>query len=46
MDFDTIDTDIWNEIQDMPGEIFDIPELNELRAEFDFDGYVAANYDY
>lgn len=48
MDFDTIDTDIWNEIQDMPGEIFDldIPELNELRSEFDFDGYVAANYDY
>ena len=26
MDFDTFDTDFWNEIQDAPGEIFDIEE--------------------
>lgn len=46
MDFDTIDTDIWTEIQDMPGEIFDldIPELQEDR--FDFNDYISAEYDY
>ena len=27
MDFDTFDTDLWSEIQDAPGEIFDIPEM-------------------
>ena len=26
MDFDTFDTDFWSEIQDAPGEIFDIEE--------------------
>lgn len=26
MDFDTFDTDLWNEIQDAPGEIFDLEE--------------------
>lgn len=26
MDFDTIDTDMWSEIADMPGEIFDISD--------------------
>ena len=26
MDFDTFDTDLWSEIQDAPGEIFDIEE--------------------
>ena len=27
MDFDT---DIWQEINDMPGEIFDIPEMQDV----------------
>ena len=38
--------ELWNEIQDMQGEIFDlnIPELEEER--FDFDGYLAADYDF
>ena len=45
MDFDTIDTDIWNEIQDAPGEIFDvIPELRQEK--FDFDAYINADYDF
>ena len=26
MDFDTIDTDMWSEIADAPGEIFDISD--------------------
>lgn len=42
MDFDT---DFWSEIQDAPGEIFDIPELQDEK-DFDFDGYLAADYDY
>ena len=29
MDFDTFDTDFWSEIQDAPGEIFDIDEMME-----------------
>ncbi len=30
MEFDTIDTDLWDEIQDCPGEIFDIDiEIDE-----------------
>ena len=29
MDFDTFDTDLWSEIQDAPGEIFDIDEMME-----------------
>ena len=29
MDFDTFDTDLWSEIQDAPGEIFDIDEAKE-----------------
>jgi len=46
MDFDTIDTDIWFEIQDAPGEIFDldIPELQDDK--FDVNEYLNANYDY
>lgn len=45
MDFDTFDTDILNEIQDAPGEIFEVDP--ELRAEkFDFDAYINADYDY
>jgi hypothetical protein len=30
MDFDT---SIWDEIQDMPGEIFDIEDFNEMKNE-------------
>ena len=45
MDFDTIDTDIWFEIQDCPGEIFDIPEMSDSK-DFDMNGYLNANYDY
>lgn len=45
MDFDTIDTDIWFEIQDAPGEIFDIPEMSDSK-DFDMNGYLNANYDY
>jgi hypothetical protein len=36
--------ELWSEIQDAPGEIFDIPELQD--EEFDFDGYIAADYDF
>jgi hypothetical protein len=45
MDFDTIDTDIWFEIQDCPGEIFDIPEMSDSK-DFDLNGYLNADYDY
>ena len=31
MDFDTFDTDIFAEINDAPGEIFDIPEMLDER---------------
>ena len=30
MDFDT---SIWDEIQDMPGEIFDMEDFNEMKNE-------------
>jgi hypothetical protein len=30
MDFDT---SIWDEIQDMPGEIFDMEDFNEMKQE-------------
>ena len=36
--------ELWIEIADAPGEIFDIPELRE--DEFDFNSYLAADYDY
>lgn len=42
MDFDT---DFWSEIQDAPGEIFDIPELRDSE-DFNFNEYLAADYDY
>ena len=32
MDFDT---DIWQEINDMPGEIFDIPEMQDVVVDFE-----------
>ena len=35
MDFDTIDTDFWHEIMDMPGEIFDIPEMQDDVVDFE-----------
>ena len=37
---------LWTEIQDAPGEIFDldIPELKQEK--FDFNEYINANYDY
>ena len=41
MDFDT---DLWSEIEDSNAEIFDIPELDE--DEFDFNSYLAADYDF
>jgi hypothetical protein len=39
--------ELWSEIQDAPGEIFDL-DIRELRDEekFDFDGYLAADYDF
>jgi hypothetical protein len=47
MDFDTIDTDFWSEIQDCEGEIFDldIPELRENPSQ-DFDSFLNSNYDF
>ena len=44
MDFDT---DFWSEIQDAPGEIFDmdIPELRD-EEQFNMNEYLNANYDY
>ena len=42
----TMFDEFWSEIQDMQGEIFDldIPELRE--DDFNFNDYVAADYDY
>ena len=34
MEFDTIDTDLWDEIQDMPGEIFDTEIKEDLEQSF------------
>ena len=33
-DFDTIDTDLWHEIMETPGEIFDIPEMQDVMIDF------------
>jgi hypothetical protein len=39
--------ELWSEIQDAPGEIFDIPELRDLEEEkFDVNAYLNSNYDY
>jgi hypothetical protein len=39
--------ELWTEIQDAPGEIFDIPELRDLEDDkFDVNEYLNANYDY
>ena len=40
----TMFDELWSEIQDAPGEIFDIPELND--EEFNLNEYLAADYDY
>ena len=42
----TMFDELWSEIQDMPGEIFDldIPELKDEK--FDVNEYLNANYDY
>jgi len=39
--------ELWQEIQDAPGEIFDldIPELRD-NEKFDLNEYLAADYDY
>jgi hypothetical protein len=43
----TMFDELWSEIQDMPGEIFDldIPELRDTEK-FDMNEYLNANYDY
>ena len=40
--------ELWAEIQDAPGEIFDIPELRELDEEnkFNLNEYINGNIDY
>jgi hypothetical protein len=40
--------ELWSEIQDAPGEIFDIPELRELDEEnkFNLNDYINGNIDY
>jgi hypothetical protein len=40
--------ELWSEIQDAPGEIFDIPELRDLEEEnkFNLNDYINGNYDY
>ena len=39
--------EMWQEIQDAPGEIFDLPELRDLDDEkFNFDSYLNGNIDY
>ena len=42
MDFDT---DIFQEINDMPAEIYDIPEMQD-EDKFDVEGYINGNTDY
>ena len=49
MDFDTFDTDIFSEIQDAPGEIFDVIEYKEeweKEEKFDVESYIKGNTDY
>ena len=40
----TMFDELWQEIADAPGEIFDIPELND--EDFNMNEYLAADYDY
>ena len=37
--------EMWQEIQDAPGEIFDIPELRD-EGDFNMNEYLAADCDY
>ena len=37
--------EMWSEIADAPGEIFDIPELRD-EDDFNLNDYLAADYDY
>jgi hypothetical protein len=37
--------ELWSEIQDAPGEIFDIPELRE-DEDFNLNEYLNSNIDY
>lgn len=37
--------EMWQEIADAPGEIFDIPELRD-DEDFNLNDYLAADYDY
>jgi hypothetical protein len=49
MDFDTFDTDIFSEIQDAPGEIFDVIDFKEeweKEEKFDVEKYINGNTDY
>ena len=49
MDYDTFDTDIFSEINDAPGEIFDVIEYKEEYEEhnkFDVESYINGDTDY
>jgi len=51
MDYDTFDTDVFSEINDMPGEIYDVIEYKEEGEEddnkkFDVEGYLNGKIDY
>ena len=49
MDYDTFDTDIFSEINDMPGEIYDVIDYKEEYEDdkkFDVEGYINGNTDY
>jgi len=37
--------ELWSEIQDMPGEIFDIPEIQD-DEKFNLKEYMEGDYDY
>ena len=37
--------ELWSEIADSQGEIFDIPEMQDTK-DFDLNEYLNANYDY
>ena len=42
-----IDTDFWSEIQDAPGEIFDIPEMcEENDDELTWNAFLNSNWDF
>ena len=49
MDYDTFDTDIFSEINDAPGEIYDVIEYKEEGEDdkkFDVEGYLNGKIDY